>query len=384
MRHLDRDQDASYTILRLLLKHGLESSWTLVNTLASFKKGNATKTATDRHSFVGRKFLELFLTHGALPNTRDDIDGSSALHYYAISKSDLSETCTCIRMLLKFGAYPDAINNSGYTALASAFSVGNEDAVRALIGGGANLNVKSKWPPLHTAVFAGALDIAKLLLDAGASPNFIDSNGKAPLHIALEQGKTDAVVMLLESGADPILERDVDGTPIRAFPFSENERLAKGWSDVNGDKTLWQKLCSAALRDRRLLQWVLAQGQFQPEKINEFFVMRDWLFSNIEGMSQQPATAAHVSSAAPVTTTSRIGKRKAQQPPPADPVAPTLRRSKRINQQPASVEPVPPAMQQNKRKTRPSVPVAPAAATLRRSKRKNGIEINYGKVQLTH
>jgi hypothetical protein len=37
--------------------------------------------------------------------------------------------------------------------------------------------------PLHLAVDAGAVDIVRLLLAAGANPNLLDYDGASPLHL---------------------------------------------------------------------------------------------------------------------------------------------------------------------------------------------------------
>ncbi|KAJ3107870.1 B-cell lymphoma 3 protein [Phlyctochytrium bullatum] len=289
------DEDASCKILQLLLKEGLPASRSLGHAFGQFSAIQESKklTAAAACGHIHSKTLKLFLKHGANPNTRDRYgSNSSALHYCALIKN---ETRACIKLLLDARADMDAVNNDGYTPLALACTVNNEEAVRILLERGADTDIQSYWPPLHTAVFEDAPNLVTLLLDAGASVNFVDSNGKTPLHIALEEGKHEIAMMLLDAGADPNMEY------ARAFPVDDDANMR---DQPQSGETAWQQLCSGALRNRRLLQWVLTQGGFASNKIQEYLQMRDWLFSNIEGVPQAPVP--DVAS----TLNSRAGKRQ--------------------------------------------------------------------------
>ena len=60
------------------------------------------------------------------------------------------------------------------TALHFAAREGHVDAVRALLDGGADVNLVSggeKTSPMVEAIINGHLDLAKFLLDHGADPN---------------------------------------------------------------------------------------------------------------------------------------------------------------------------------------------------------------------
>ena len=80
-----------------------------------------------------------------------------------------------IERLLSLGADPNYGDDVGFPALIAALSSGRRDA----------------------------LDIVKLLLDAGAELNRRGLNGWTPLHYAVNQKNLDAVRLLLERGADP-------------------------------------------------------------------------------------------------------------------------------------------------------------------------------------
>ena len=55
---------------------------------------------------------------------------------------------------------------------------------------------------LPAACRDGDLELARLLLSAGADVNARDKSGETPLHRAAEEGRTDVVRLLPEAGAD--------------------------------------------------------------------------------------------------------------------------------------------------------------------------------------
>lgn len=55
---------------------------------------------------------------------------------------------------------------------------------------------------LPAACRDGDLELARLLLSAGADVNARDKSGETPLHRAAEEGRADVVRLLLEAGAE--------------------------------------------------------------------------------------------------------------------------------------------------------------------------------------
>jgi hypothetical protein len=87
--------------------------------------------------------------------------------------------------------------------LHSAAREGDTAKVRALLDQGEpvdKLNMGGFTPLMYGI---GHRDMAKLLLEKGANPNFRTSQGVTPLHLAVEYGLVDGVRALLEAGADP-------------------------------------------------------------------------------------------------------------------------------------------------------------------------------------
>jgi ankyrin repeat protein len=113
----------------------------------------------------------------------------------------------------------------GFSALHFAAREGFVDAVRALLDGGADLNLINpgdKASPLLTTIINGHFDLANELLDRGANPHLAAENGVTPLYAVLnnvwapkslypgpkayqQQKLTYLELMktLLEKGADP-------------------------------------------------------------------------------------------------------------------------------------------------------------------------------------
>ncbi len=71
----------------------------------------------------------------------------------------------------------------GMTALQFAAREGHAEAARALIDGGADVNLVSggeKTSPIVEAIINGHIDLAKLLLDHGADPNLREHRSPDP------------------------------------------------------------------------------------------------------------------------------------------------------------------------------------------------------------
>lgn len=83
------------------------------------------------------------------------------------------------------------------------------NTLRALLEAGANptlvSNKETGLSPLHVAASRGCTEFARLLLEAGADVNALDSAGNTPLHLAVDPGLARTLV---ERGADPTTEND--------------------------------------------------------------------------------------------------------------------------------------------------------------------------------
>lgn len=144
-----------------------------------------------------RELAEALVALGADVHARNR-RGAEPLHYAAdgsprADNSDRAAQSEAIAYLIRAGANPDAVDNSGVAPLHRAVRTRSSDAVSALLEHGASplLMNKSGSTPLHLAVQnTGKSDsgsdaakkeqrrIISLLRQYGASPTDVDANGK--------------------------------------------------------------------------------------------------------------------------------------------------------------------------------------------------------------
>lgn len=94
-----------------------------------------------------------------------------------------------------------------------AAKAGEADQVRAFLGSGAELEAVNPYgfTALHCAALAcnkadakGGLEVLRVLLHAGASPNAVSKDGRSVLYLMAEMSWTlEPVQLLVEQGADP-------------------------------------------------------------------------------------------------------------------------------------------------------------------------------------
>jgi ankyrin repeat protein len=101
-----------------------------------------------------------------------------------------------------------ASSPDGFTPLHYAAFFGSPEAVRILAAAGGRLEARStnqefapEATPLHSAVAAGRMDNAEVLLEAGADPNARQHGGFTPLMEAEQRGDLDLAELLIRHGA---------------------------------------------------------------------------------------------------------------------------------------------------------------------------------------
>ena len=109
-------------------------------------------------------------------------------------------------------ALATAYSGDGFTALHFAAFFGSPAATALLLERGAQVDALGRgWmtgTALHSAISRREAEIARLLLEAGASPDARQSAGWTPLHAAAANGDLDSVELLLGAGADPAATND--------------------------------------------------------------------------------------------------------------------------------------------------------------------------------
>ena len=171
------------------------------------------------------------LRAGAKVNAADE-SGVTALFLASTNRN-----AAMAELLLKAGANPRLVRQSGVTPLMAAARTGDASLVRMLLAGGAETNAKESSRQQTALMWASAenhLDVVRLLLENGADvgartparqtpvavsgqfaggecclPNYV--GGFTPLLFAVQQGHVDVARLLLGAGAD-INDRSADGS----------------------------------------------------------------------------------------------------------------------------------------------------------------------------
>lgn len=164
--------------------------------------------------------VQRLLTMGADLSARDQLKGKPNLMTGGGGAPPLIEAAKvrdgkALALLLDgdFGSRVDvnATDANGGTALTEAVIQGNHRNVRLLLEHGASIEARvgsSRYTPLMLAAMRDDEDAVKMLLEAGADVNALDSAGSSPLMWAAyssENGSSHVVDLLLEAGADPMV-----------------------------------------------------------------------------------------------------------------------------------------------------------------------------------
>ena len=127
----------------------------------------------------------------------------------ALTVFEAAATGRLVHLMSNLGHKPELVNayaEDGFQPLGLAAYFGKVEAVKYLIKAGAEVNSPSKnslgVTPLQSAVAGGHLEITRLLLEAGASPNVRERSGDTPLHAAAQNGDVEIVRSLIFGGAN--------------------------------------------------------------------------------------------------------------------------------------------------------------------------------------
>jgi ankyrin repeat protein len=135
--------------------------------------------------------IEALIRHGARVDARDPQQDQTALMWAAADGNT-----DAVRALLRHGADPRARSKGGWSALAFASRQGHLDVARVLIAAGAPVDdpigASREGPTaLGLATLNAHFELAAALLDAGANPNHT-WNGRTVLHAVTWVRKTGA------------------------------------------------------------------------------------------------------------------------------------------------------------------------------------------------
>jgi len=130
-----------------------------------------------------------------------------------------------VKALLAQKVDVDASQGDGTTALHWAAFRDDLEMAKMLVAAGANVQVTTRdgeITPLFMACTNGSAPMIELLIRAGANVNSVKSNGTTPLMTAAASGSADAVKVLLEHGANVNAKETVHGQTALMFAAALN------------------------------------------------------------------------------------------------------------------------------------------------------------------
>ncbi|KAI2779439.1 ankyrin repeat-containing domain protein [Daldinia loculata] len=153
-------------------------------------------------------------------------------------------------------------------ALLSAVDSGNHKLVEQLLDRGVSPDSSPEAHILNQAIMRHDAEIVRILLLFGADPNAPDNRNMTPLLLAVEESFRDAVVMLLKYGADPNLAAGPECETPFAISIAEDKSdltriLLTYGGDVNHTMTNGDSALMAAIikkRTKRVIDMLLDYG----------------------------------------------------------------------------------------------------------------------------
>lgn len=128
-----------------------------------------------------------------------------------------------VKRLLGEAADVNAAQGDGMTALHWAAMNGDVDLARMLLFAGANTKATTRlgnYTPLYLAARQGRAAVVPVLIQAGADPKEASRTGTTTLMVAAESGSVETVAALLDAGADPNAVENVRGLNALMFAAS--------------------------------------------------------------------------------------------------------------------------------------------------------------------
>jgi len=143
-------------------------------------------------------------TAAALIAAKANVNAATDQGITALALAASNGSATMVALLLKAGADPNAASTVGETPLMRAAHSGSAEAVRLLLDGGANVAAREnglQQTALMRAVAQNHADVVRLLVRRGADPRARSANRFTPLLFAAQQGNVDIARVLLDAGA---------------------------------------------------------------------------------------------------------------------------------------------------------------------------------------
>ena len=164
--------------------------------------------------------------------------------HLALHRAAEHGSAIAIERLLEAGADPTAPDRAGLTSLHLAARNGHEPCIQILLKNEVHIRLKTRTKkrlfavpatgltPLHFAAERGHVDIARYLIERGASADETDNIGRTPLHFSAKSGDSSMAEFLLGLHPDQQITRlsaqtAMGDQPLAYAAFYRNERMAQ-------------------------------------------------------------------------------------------------------------------------------------------------------------
>ena len=169
---------------------------------------NGTTPLSEAVSAGSLGATERLLERGANPTTRN-MQGDTPLHVCVASgRTDIA------KLLLSIGASIHAENSFGISPLKSALATGQEMTNLLLTKDRIDAANDLGKTPLHIALEEGAgIQAIQAIISLGAKVSESDARGRTPLYLAIGMGALDEARVLVEAGSDIFIQADDGNSP---------------------------------------------------------------------------------------------------------------------------------------------------------------------------
>ncbi|XP_078401038.1 uncharacterized protein LOC144682522 [Cetorhinus maximus] len=180
--------------------------------------------------------MQLLLDEGAANLESRDLDGRTVLHVCSWHGN-----LELVKLLVKYGAEVNALDNDRRSALHSAAWQGHSPVVQFLIESGAPVDhaCNQGATGLCIASQEGHTEVVRILVEKGADPNHADQYGRTPMRVAAKRGQT-RIMKLLEKFGAPVFNGYVAPAPGQKGEqhMSTMKTLSSGTSNSSGSPSI--------------------------------------------------------------------------------------------------------------------------------------------------
>ncbi|GAB4406615.1 MAG: ankyrin repeat domain-containing protein [Bacteroidia bacterium] len=206
--------------------------------MAAIRKGDKgeVERLLDRHPSLVRLRTEggISMLLYALYHRQWEIGQVLRRHLRRIDIHEAAATGDLVELRRHLQAHPrtaTAYTEDGFTPLGLASYFGQYEVAEELLARGAAINQPASnnfhVTPLHSAVAARNLSLARLLLSRGANVHAAQQAGITALHSAAHNGQIEMVELLLAAGADPCARTHDGLTPADLARAAGHQHLAR-------------------------------------------------------------------------------------------------------------------------------------------------------------